>query len=1836
MDKTSGVLSFNNEIRNAHLQRNIGKYSQYKDELSPAIGDYYEIYTRPLKSLTEGKSLMAFTHDGTSEYSARINHNYLNDDLAGHHIYENNKPAFTNFWSGDFYNYLDYVMAVYGHETVPIQFIDGILSLNFMDKALELVEPGIVRDISPIASLAGVVKTNINNFSGTDTRLGLISNQMYAKSLVIGSLFNSDRERTDSFKASVITPSLITKYGNNEYNINKLPNLILPNHGDGRIVEDYNNDVYIFDDYNEIVNLNTVRISDALKKNVNQPYISWTGSVYAKGTGNYYNPLEKYYYVNYTDEVIKTDERGKYINMRTVDTDEFQNGDKRQRYNGNSEQYDGEMVHIMYEDEGGKLLLDADNEFDSFTSVVDKKNLNKKSLLYKTNEIFKDHKIHTIYGEHPVNLPFGMGNFVSTADTETSTIDTAKTGVGRSRGKNLLKKKPNNSSTNGYDNPFCRVWTYHNQYDKVNKLVRPFTKDNGTAYDLREVQAMNNNHRAFIKHGAIAEALNLDGGEYLADNTVLRKTGYVNITPSSTDPTDKVDIKKCMFSIENLAWKDVPDRPENLSKEQRGPHGGRIMWFPPYDLNFQENVNVNWDSNTFIGRGEKIYTYTNTERTGTLSFTLLMDHPSILNDLHNEAGQENPSYYDSEDAEDKVQDMEGDILRFFAGCKPLKYKTKKVELKEEKRGEEEEKGDEIKTVKIYVFYPNNYSGHLFKTTKNSAEDKTNDADIDFAKYLICGTNTGISEDDFIGYEMYPDKNYGISDLNNDDDVIPACNKVESYKECKEVYKGSDLEKRLFRYRVDFDLRQKGLVYDNYNDTKSFGLNLDVNSVKNEQLGNKKDADYSFAEFYYAIENLKKSLNRTDVDEEGMSHIEFLLKQLGTENKLDEICNIFTEDCVFEEIIVHGGATKQDPNNSNKLADRRAGALRWYIRDAYQKRLASEKESDKFDIRVGDYDVPEVNGYSKHDINSVKPKSERYAVIEVKYKVSGSQKLSETDSNTSQKEDAIKHADAIKKMYNVMVGVSEVLKRYNDSGEVTEQGFVTWFETAERQGIKYNEVFQDDYIEKHSSELEDNYVLYWMINDYCESVYKKQNVVEGDVVDGAIGYSKNINLSDSMTNNSLNSEFLELVDKVHTIEVNAINSKITDITNDKENYDQKLESYNQLVENISTLRNKIREECNKLNNYDYGSSQYNTLITNISGYISDRNDSISDLETVANELLESQNTLIKDLEILERMCITSSGTSKERIDKLHVEIDALNEQIVAIDSQILDEELKIEKQENEHLDVYISTALNTNNTSKINYTKSEINKLIQEKDKLISDRNEIVIKKQNKEEELTTLLKQIFNEIKIVNTHVSTVGDVMYLFNRMLPLFETDDKSLYNNLINTNSSTWKRDEEIFNRIELSYSSKFNNLVSGFIINETTTPEDKNITFWTMYAIQLLIQWIELEVCKQNPEKSSDDLIESVKQVLKSMDTESSDELVYLITLLVAKTRINDEPEKRFNIYGILSDIVDIKNITENNYAFPETNKFIESNAPTQEMANSAVIELTHVLNARAEGYRNEANQNMLADGQTPESGNFIISENNGEPEETEVEDSAANDVLLLDVASYRENGHRYETESEYFSKLKDSDPIIFKQIKDKIKYFDPAFHSMSPEGFNARLTFLQQCTRQGHTVELQTSNTPGAPTAGNLAFGRMPICVLRIGDFIYSKIIINSMSISYGDGGMQWDLNPEGAGVQPMMAKISMPITILGGQSLEGPINRLQNAVTFNYYANTGVYDNRSDRAKPVFEFNEEIQTSDKDTKSQTVETSEAVASENKPISDNKTSGKYRTDHYYTWNPMNSK
>jgi hypothetical protein len=68
--------------------------------------------------------------------------------------------------------------------------------------------------------------------------------------------------------------------------------------------------------------------------------------------------------------------------------------------------------------------------------------------------------------------------------------------------------------------------------------------------------------------------------------------------------------------------------------------------------------------------------------------------------------------------------------------------------------------------------------------------------------------------------------------------------------------------------------------------------------------------------------------------------------------------------------------------------------------------------------------------------------------------------------------------------------------------------------------------------------------------------------------------------------------------------------------------------------------------------------------------------------------------------------------------------------------------------------------------------------------------------------------------------------------------------------------------------------------------------------------------------------------------------------------------------------------------------------------------------------------------------------------------------------------------------------------------------------------------------------------------------------------------MDSVNIDYEP--LVWDLNPEGIGVQPMIANVTISFKFLGGSTLMGPINKLQNALSFNYFANTQVYDPRAD------------------------------------------------------------
>jgi len=163
-----------------------------------------------------------------------------------------------------------------------------------------------------------------------------------------------------------------------------------------------------------------------------------------------------------------------------------------------------------------------------------------------------------------------------------------------------------------------------------------------------------------------------------------------------------------------------------------------------------------------------------------------------------------------------------------------------------------------------------------------------------------------------------------------------------------------------------------------------------------------------------------------------------------------------------------------------------------------------------------------------------------------------------------------------------------------------------------------------------------------------------------------------------------------------------------------------------------------------------------------------------------------------------------------------------------------------------------------------------------------------------------------------------------------------------------------------------------------------------------------------------------------------------------------------------------------------------------------------------------------------------------------------------------------------SECDYFATIEETDPFIYNSLKEKLKYFSPAFHSTTPEGLNGRLTFLQQCVRPGDTIPtIREGGVREFKDARNTAFGVPPVLVLRVGDFFHTKIIPDNLAISYDP--LHWDINPEGIGFQPMIAKVTLSFKFVGASGLSNAVDKLQNALSFNYYANTEVYDARADK-----------------------------------------------------------
>lgn len=655
------------------------------------------------------------------------------------------------------------------------------------------------------------------------------------------------------------------------------------------------------------------------------------------------------------------------------------------------------------------LYPDELNKFSGDLSDLDKWDAqNPNSILYKTKQLFNQHKINTI-----------ISRFGTNTDNDSSKLTyggQVRTDYGESHGRNLLTKEAEENGVsytqNGYNNPYCRVWTHHHQYDKYSKVIRPFLfrdengKETGYFRRLDDFHQWNAADWASENAGEYAWKANKTDSGW--EHSVL-KDGIVNIAPKYIEGgASNVHTKDCMFSIENLAWKDYDPYSfeQALSWEQRGPMGGRIMWFPPYGIDIQETTSVNWGKNTFLGRGEDVYTYTNTTRTGNLSFIMLTDHPSVLDYVSwHEEGQQN------------VKDT--DVLRFLAGCdsgdagdeNSLLSHAKPTPLTDEytqitpdyeiipvqKVPVPEIPPQSVEEVNFAVFYPNNYSGCF------------DDDDYEYPiKYLLHGWNSGQNLDGVRhpldlsfdygwerGYEMGVN---GISGQSSTEETYIVGNKYAWFEGCTKPYERD--ENKHWSYRIDGDYKvptkKKGIkdsIYANtyaqalevksdYIDSKSYKLNSSLDNSKNLFKNEKPETIYTLTEIVEAIgkvwgrDDYANFAHNFNSDSERVEKLVELFSNSKGDNEDKSKLSLYDCTC-YGMSNIHGANSSNEVNRERNriLAEQRGNTVKRWL-DHFFNSEKIHKSTDQADLG---------SEYKDSGVSELGPKLYRSAKIKMIFK-----------------------------------------------------------------------------------------------------------------------------------------------------------------------------------------------------------------------------------------------------------------------------------------------------------------------------------------------------------------------------------------------------------------------------------------------------------------------------------------------------------------------------------------------------------------------------------------------------------------------------------------------------------------------------------------------------------------------------------------------------------------------------------------------------------------------------------------------------------------------------------
>ena len=801
------------------------------------IGLFQRSYGFAMKNLMRNIGNADFGYDGFGDpIGSLVNPNYATEFIVPWFIGDYDKSRYAT--------YLDYVKNIYG-STLSVDNINDktSLQLNNPDSTVGVIDRDRVKYLinsNPSNPREMVSYVNPNGRIHNDTTIGR-QNSYFSYISLSNSINYHDKEAKDYGKTS-ITKGLYEAFGLRKGTVenDELFKDFTKKSGDdnGRLnvpnVDYYAGHKYGDDDYSEQVDKLSDNVKGYLHSNVHK------NKYYARYESNG-DDVESYF-----DE-IGFDGAGDDSNKRYSISrkSEFAN------HVNLTDAYTSHPTQYVYGEAEGSSEHEINGSyndgirFGTFKSYG--QTLKANDLLKKTNDLFRENKMGTLISRFKTGL----------VDTDSTTQTSVSKVHGMSHGRNLLKPESSTSSA-GYENPYCRVWTNHHQYRSLADTMRGswFGNSDHSASSLYS----NYNFSAFTAdHGSSWG----NGRERLAEHGVLNmNNALVNIAPKALDNENrKVDIRNCMFSIENLAWKDMFSTDSysrstfqrlGLSPEQKGPFGGRIMWFPPYGLKFSEQVDSRWKDNEFIGRGEPIYTYTNTTRKGTLDFTILVDHPAIV-DYWERRGDSS-----TEGGVDDITSDEQTLLRFFAGCDVLSAMPKMP-----KESQVSEYIDEIlpipnsEKITFNVFYPNNYSGQ---------EDK-----IDFAiNYLLGGLGAGVIKNEVTGkYEDYPSQlslwdggyevreNKPISVVSTQEgDNLHICD-ANGFSLYVMQGKATNVKyQRKWYYRVDGShpdgiFRNEILKQESYLDTKSFGLNSSHEVVARE-LNKEEDNLYSFVDVYLAL------------------------------------------------------------------------------------------------------------------------------------------------------------------------------------------------------------------------------------------------------------------------------------------------------------------------------------------------------------------------------------------------------------------------------------------------------------------------------------------------------------------------------------------------------------------------------------------------------------------------------------------------------------------------------------------------------------------------------------------------------------------------------------------------------------------------------------------------------------------------------------------------------------------------------------------------------------------------------------------------------------------------